>query len=329
CTKRRNKKRDETSDDQVSIHARILPYIIFVSLQRGGRMRVAAFTAIVVAIVFCVFADPADERPATKLAGRALGSTSMMSDLEEMCDQIGGSPTGSTACQRSIDWAVEKFKAAGVDSVSTEEFSVPLLWLGGTAEASVTAPEKFSIRLVSAVYAPSTPANGIDAKVVDAGFGRPEDYARLGASAHGAIALVHQNEMKSLEELFDEYIRNSSVLAAGQKAEVAAILLQSSQPRGLLYRHPVTFGEHNAPMPVAVISREQGERISRLAATSEVRMHLNLQNRTGGPYTSKNVVAEIRGSEKPDEIVLLGAHLDSWELGTGANDNGVNCAMVI
>jgi len=82
-------------------------------------------------------------------------------------------------------------------------------------------------------------------------------------------------------------------------------------------------------MPVAVISREQAERISRLAANSEVRMHLSMQNKTGGPYTTKNVVAEIRGREKPDEIVVLGAHLDSWELGTGANDNGVNCAMVI
>src|SRR6202007_355145 len=72
------------------------------------------------------------------------------------------------------------------------------------------------------------------------------------------------------------------------------------------------------------------ERMARfLAAGQSVRVHFELPNKITGPVQSENVVAEIRGREKPDEFVLLGAHLDSWELGTGALDNGCNAAMVI
>jgi Zn-dependent M28 family amino/carboxypeptidase len=83
------------------------------------------------------------------------------------------------------------------------------------------------------------------------------------------------------------------------------------------------------PIPAAIVSREHAERLARLLEKGEVRVRLNLQNRIGGEYESQNVVAEIRGREKPDEVVLIGAHLDSWDLGTGAEDNGVNVALVL
>jgi Zn-dependent M28 family amino/carboxypeptidase len=106
-------------------------------------------------------------------------------------------------------------------------------------------------------------------------------------------------------------------------------LLESTRPRGLLYRHPSTLDLTYAPVPTAVISREHAERLARLAEKNEVRVRLSISNQTAPSYESKNVIAEIRGREKPDEIVLIGAHLDSWDLGTGAEDNGVNAAMVI
>jgi len=135
--------------------------------------------------------------------------------------------------------------------------------------------------------------------------------------------------MKTFDDLFAEYLRNSSLVAAARKAGVAALLLQSTRPRGLLYRHPMSFDGSLVPIPAAIVNREQAERLARLAAKAEVRVRLNLQNRLGGEYQSQNVVAEIRGREKPDEIVLIGAHLDSWDLGTGAEDNGVNVALVL
>jgi carboxypeptidase Q len=110
---------------------------------------------------------------------------------------------------------------------------------------------------------------------------------------------------------------------------VAAVLLQSTRPRGLLYRHPANLVAKQIPFPIAITSREHAERFGRLAQDGEVRVRLKITNKTGGAYEARNVLAEIRGREKPDEIVLIGARLDSWDLGTGANDNGVNAATVI
>ena len=107
------------------------------------------------------------------------------------------------------------------------------------------------------------------------------------------------------------------------------MLLESTRPRGLLYRHPISLDLTYAPVPTAIISREHAERLARLAEKNEVRVRLSITNKTAPSYESKNVIAEIPGREKPDEIVLIGAHLDSWDLGTGAEDNGVNAALVI
>jgi carboxypeptidase Q len=270
-------------------------------------------------------ATPADPRPA--LLKRAAGDTPLSRDLEELCDHVGGRPTGSPACVRAVAWAEERFRAIGVPKVSTESFSVPVRWLGGTSEVRVIAPEAFFVRSAAAPMSPSMAAP-LEATVVDGGHGTAADFARLGTSAAGAILLVHQNPMKSLDDLFEEYMTSPSVLAAAGAAGVKAVLSESTRPRGLLYRHPVAFGTL-ASLPTAVVSREGAERMGRLLAKGEVRVRMWLQNETGGAYTSDNVIGEIPGREKPEEVVLLGAHLDSWDLGTGAEDNGVNAALVL
>src|SRR5439155_6479513 len=126
--------------------------------------------------------------------------------------------------------------------VALEAFTVPGLWLPASAEAECLGPEPFSIRTVAAPYSPSTPdGRPIEAKLVDAGAGRPEDFERLGDSARGAIGLVKRGEMKSFEDLFAEYMETLPMLTAAAKAHVAGLLLQSTRPRGLLYRHPVSL----------------------------------------------------------------------------------------
>ncbi|MDP8981736.1 MAG: M20/M25/M40 family metallo-hydrolase [Acidobacteriota bacterium] len=263
-----------------------------------------------------------------RLAARALANTPMIDDVRELCDRIGGRPTGSAACGRAVEWGAKKFRDAGIDRVSLEPFSLPSLWLPGTAEASASAPERFAVRIAAAPMSLSTKGQ-LDARLLDGGEGTPESIAKLGASARGAIVLVHSKEMKTFDDLFAEYLRNPTVLDAAKKAGVAALLLESTRPRGLLYRHPLTLDGSMIGFPVAIVSREHSERLARLVEQGEVRMRLNIVNKTGASFESKNVVAEIRGREKPDEIVLVGAHLDSWDLGTGAEDNGVNAAMVI
>ncbi len=237
-------------------------------------------------------ADQAASVAAQRLAGRAMGTTPMLGDLRELCDRIGGRPTGSPACERAVRWAAEKFRAAGVDAVSLEPYTAPALWLGGSAEGRCLTPEQFPIRLVAAPFSGSTPGGAIEAPLVDAGDGSSEAFARLGATARGAIALVTSREMKTFDDLFDEYVRDGRLLADAQKAQVAAVLLQSTRPRGLLYRHPVTFGTL-IPLPVATVSREHAARLARLLERGAVRVRLALSNQTGGAYEAKNVVAEM------------------------------------
>lgn len=292
---------------------------------RLDQMRRIQGTVVAAAGAVCMLAaQTADVAP--RLAGRALGATPMLGDLQELCDRIGGRPTGSPACERAIEWAAARFKTAGVEA-STESFSVPHRWAPLGADGWCISPVEFTLRLAAAPGTPST--NGVvDAPLLDAGDGSAESFAKLGARAHGAVALVSNAEMRTLDDLFAEYMRNGPLLEAARQSQVAAILLESSRPRGLLYRHPMDLAGP-APVPVAILSREQAARLARLAAQGEVRVRLNLVNQTGEPYESRNVIGEIRGRERPDEVVLLGAHLDSWDLGTGAQDNGVNAAMVI
>jgi carboxypeptidase Q len=271
-------------------------------------------------------APPADPRAALKQ--RAEGDTPLIADTFELCDRVGGRITGTPAMDRAVQWATEKLKSAGVDSVDTESFTVPFLWIPGTVEVAATSPEPFPLRAVAAPGTAST-QGAIEAKLVDVGAGLAADWAKAGTATSGAIALVHTKEMKTFEDLFDEYLRAMPLLKAASQAQVRGLILQSTRPRGLLYQHPMVFGRAPGTVPVVLVSREQADRLAWLADRTEVRVRLDVVNRIGPMFDAQNVVGEIRGKEKPDEVVVLGAHLDSWALGTGAEDNGVNAALVI
>lgn len=271
-------------------------------------------------------AVPADPRVA--LRHRAEGDTPLVADTFELCDRVGGRITGTPAWDRAVQWGVDKFKSVGVDSVTTESFTVPFLWVPGSVEVAALTPESFPLR---AVAAPGTASTGgvVEAKLVDVGLGLAADWAKAGTATSGAVALVHTKEMKTFEDLFDEYMRATPLLQAAAQAQVRGVIIQSTRPRGLLYQHPMIFGRTPGTVPVALVSREQADRLAWLADRTEVRVRLDVVNRIGPMFDAQNVVAEIRGKEKPEEVVVLGAHLDSWALGTGAEDNGVNAALVV
>ena len=264
------------------------------------------------------------------LAAREQGKTPLLEDLRELCDGIGGRPTGSKACDRAVDWAVARFRAAGVQSAWTETYTIPASWVGGADHAECLVPAEFPLRVAAAPYtAATTGENGLEAPLVNAGDGSAEAFARLGAKALGSIALVLSPEMKTEADLFAECERDGPLFAAAQRAGVAALLVQSTRPGVLLYRHPMGLSGASLPIPAAIVARVQAARLARLSERGEVRVRLQLPSRTGGAYQARNVVAEIRGRERPEEIVLIGAHLDSWDLGTGAEDNGINAAMIL
>src|SRR5689334_21910073 len=111
-----------------------------------------ALLAIAAGVLLCRGGDDVQQR----LAGRAFSANAVMQDLAELCDRVGGPSTGSPACSRAIEWGVDKFKSIGVDSVTTESFTVPQLWLPEAVEAECLAPERFTIRLAAAPYSAST-----------------------------------------------------------------------------------------------------------------------------------------------------------------------------
>ncbi|HEU5250922.1 MAG TPA: M28 family peptidase [Thermoanaerobaculia bacterium] len=289
------------------------------------RSALAAFV-----LLATVAATPAPARRTPAIASEVLSDRSRMEeDLRVLCDEVGGRPTGSMAYGAALQWGLEAFRRAKVDSVALESYEAPALWEPIEAKASVLTPVRFPLHVVSFGNAPSTQQE-IKAVLVDAAGGRASDFAKLGARARGAIALVRTKPMLSFEDLFAEYLAGPEMVKAAEDSGAAAILFMSTRPRDLLYRHTITFDGTLVGIPIAMVSREQGLRLARLLEKGdEPQLSLEIRNRTGGPWKPQNVVAEIRGSSKPDEVVLIGAHLDSWDLGTGALDNGVNSALVV
>ncbi len=256
-----------------------------------------------------------------------MGASPLEENLRNLSDSIGGRVTGTPAADRATGWAVQAFRLSGVDEVHTEKYTIPVGWSEGNTRLEILAPEPFPVRLVSIGWSPATPEGGVTANIVDVGFGDEAGFAKAGAGVNGAIVLVHSNFLVTWEQLTAEYDIAPPIIERAMKGGAKAMLWMSSRPNLLLYRHTVSVDGQLEKMPQAVVAREDAERIARfLAGGQPVRVHFEMPNRISGPVSAENVVAEIRGREKPDEFVVLGAHLDSWDLGTGALDNGCNSA---
>jgi len=207
---------------------------------------------------------------------------------------------------------------------------MPATWAEGETRLEVLTPMPLPVHLVAEGWSPATPPGGIEADLVDAGGGGADEFAAAGARTKGAILLVHSDVSVTWADLFNEYMRAPAIIDRAVKSGAAAILWMSARERMLLYRHTNALTGELDKIPQAVVAREDALRLARFAYGGQrVRLRFSMPNKIGGPLEQENVVGEIRGREKPDEVVILGAHLDSWELGTGALDNGCNAALVI
>ncbi len=263
-----------------------------------------------------------------RVIDEALKPSSIETNLARLTDQIGGRVPGTRAMKQAVQWGVDAFKAAGADSVHTEDFRIQASWAEGATEMSVVSPDQFKVRAISIGWGPAlSPQHAV--RIVDVGEGTIEDFAKAG-NVSGAVVLVHSSEMKTWEDLFNEYGHASATVKNAITAKALAVAFQSSRPHDLLYRHTNSaYGEIDR-IPQVELAREDAARIARLLASGQkLQVDLSIPNKVGGPITTANVIAEIKGSERPNEYVVLGAHLDSWELGTGALDNGCNAALVV
>ena len=276
---------------------------------------------------------------AAKILPIVMGSSPMEENLRRLTDEIGGRVTGSPEMAKAVEWGVGAFRAAGVD-VHTEKYKLPVTWSEGDTKLLIADPYEMShlpeggVRLVP-VHAvsvgwssPLTRENA--ALLVDVGYGSDEEFRRVGA-IKGRVLLVHSDIGSTWADLFNEYLRPPDIIKRAVAGGARAILWMGARERLLLYRHTNALNGEIDKIPQAVVAREDAMHLARLVAVYPDRTLVLLQmpNKIGGPIEQQNVVGEIRGYEKPDEIVILGAHLDSWELGTGALDNGCNAALVI
>jgi carboxypeptidase Q len=290
----------------------------------------------------CLAATPADSNEANLVIQSALQPSPLEANLQRLTDEVGGRVPGTLGMQHAVAWGIQAFTAAGADSVHTEGFTIPNSWSEGATEMTATTAyqvdatkvgggtvlSSFRVHAVSIAWAPAlAPVKHVP--VVDVGDGTEADFKKAG-DISGKVVLVHTVVLKTWDDLFAEYAKAPPVIDLAVKAKAKAVAFMATRQHDILYRHTnVTAGEIDR-LPMVLVAREDGERMARLlAAGNLVWADLSIPNVIGGPIKSSNVIGEIRGSEKPDEFVILGAHLDSWELGTGALDNGCNAALVV
>ncbi len=257
-------------------------------------------------------------------------SSSLEPNLRTLCDEIGPRLPGTPGMKRAVEWSVTAFRKAGADSVRTEAFEIPASWQEGDTRIEVTSPVRFSVRGAASAWTPATRRGGLRTDVLDGGTGAEGFIRRLGRKAKGKILLVRSDVVRTFLDLANEQRDTTIALREASEVGAAAVLFMSTRPHGLLYRHVNVVDGRLDIMPTALIAREEAQRVIRLLESNKtVQMHIRLPNKTGGPFKAHNVVAEVPGREKPDEVVIVGAHLDSWDLGTGCLDNGANVVLLL
>src|SRR5258708_4291713 len=259
-----------------------------------------------------------------------MGPSPLEENLRRLTDEVGGRVTGSPEMAKAVDWAVAAFRAEGI-AVHTVKYTLPLTWSEGYTRLELLSPVKFPVRLVAEGWSPATPEGGIEANLVNIGYGDERDFVRAGGAVKGAILLAWTDLGSTWADLFNEYTQPPAVINRAVKSGAAAILWMGARERLLLYRHTNTGDGSLDRIPQAVVAREDAIRLARTIAAypGKVRVRFSMPNKIGGPVEQENVIGEIRGREKPDEAAILGPQPDSWDLGTGALDNGCNAAVVV
>ncbi|MEM8908207.1 MAG: M20/M25/M40 family metallo-hydrolase, partial [Bacteroidota bacterium] len=232
---------------------------------------------------------------------------------------------GTPANEQAVEWGLHKFQEAGVE-VRKAPFTVPALWLPKTTNVQVTGATTFA---PNAVAKYQSPPGTYTAPLLSVGEGTAATFAALGTKLNGKFIIVSSELCLDIPGLFAEYTMAAKVEQLALSYGVKGIVFMASRPKGLLYRF-ISSKVIDNKLPQLVMAREDAKRCMRmLESGAELQLSVSIDAQIGGAFTSHNVIAEIPGSEKPEEVVIIGAHLDSWALGTGANDNACNVSMMI
>jgi carboxypeptidase Q len=294
----------------------VLAFALFVTLAFG-------FTSLGVRADTSAAWLAAYREPAARLIGEAVGDGFAWRRLSVLTDSIGHRLSGTPQLDRAIDWAVQEMKRDGLENVHTEKAMVPR-WVRGSESAEIVEPVRHAIVMLGLGGSVATPPAGIQADVfVVRSF---EELDANAARARGAIVLFN-----AAFTTYGETVRFRSAGAsrAARHGAVAA-LVRSIGPPGLRLPHTgaMQYAADAPKIPTAAITTEDADRLQRLSDSgARVVVQLKMEAHFEADVESANVVGEIRGREKPDEIVVVGGHLDSWDVGAGATDDGGGCIV--
>jgi carboxypeptidase Q len=269
---------------------------------------------------------------ATSLRDKAINDDSAYEILKSLTTQVGARHPGTPGEKAGIEWGVNKLKELGFDKVYTEDVEMNG-WVRGLETAEILLPSYQKMIITALGRSKSTPEGGLEAEIVHF-----KNYAELEKavddSLKGKIAFI-SNRMQRFKDGAGYGPANIArskghELAAQKGAE--ALLIRSIGTDD--HRNPHT-GATNVAMgytavPAVALSNPDADQLIRLMEYGHTpKIRLNIQTKDLGPIITKNVIGEITGRELPNEIVVIGGHLDSWDLGTGAVDDGAGVAIAI
>ena len=256
---------------------------------------------------------------AQKLITAALADQHSLDRLQYLCDRIGNRLSGSASLERAIEWGASEMRKAGLENVQTPPVKVPH-WVRGKESAMLLTPVEKPLTMIGLGMSVGTPPGGITADVV--AVNSFEELTALGrGKVEGKIVLLNP----SWEGYGQTVIYRSS--GASRAAELGAVAALVRSMTGHSLQTPHTGAMNYAPgiakIPTAALTVEDAAMIERLVKTgTPVRVKLSMEAHQEPDADSHNVIGEIRGREKPEEVVVLGGHIDSWDIGQGANDDG-------
>lgn len=260
---------------------------------------------------------------AARLLGEALSSRSAWERLAELGDTFGHRLSGSQALEDAIDWAVEEMKKDGLENVHKEPVKVPH-WVRGQESLEIVSPRRHPLVVLGLGNSVGTPSEGIEAELLVVGSFQELDAA--GARVKGKIVLYNVPFTTYGETVRHRSTGPSRAAALG----AVAALVRSVGPPGLRTPHTgaLNYDAATPKIPAAAITTEDADRLQRMVDRgTTLRLRLKMEAQMLPDADSFNVVGEIRGRERPDEVIVIGGHFDSWDVGTGSTDDGGGCVV--
>jgi carboxypeptidase Q len=270
----------------------------------------------------------------TAIAGQGLMDIHAYQELEDLSDTIGGRVTGSLEAAAAVNWGLATMRKLGLQNVRAEFWQLDRGWTRISATGELLSPIHRPLRFESLGWVGSTPDGGADYDVVTVNSYNLDEEIKTNSSKWAGKVLLMVQKGEPPKDHFATFEKMGIFLEDAYKAHAVAVIggQGGGKSAGMNLTHTGVpgFGKFY-DIPVVSTTEEDEAQIERfLDAGKTVRLHINVQNRTTDhPVESANVMGEIPGAEHPEQIVVVGGHLDSWDLAEGATDDGMGVATAL